>query len=92
MSIAASYAMFWFGNTVTLVRFLQAVVWRRVMEINEDLASRMVNRSVILACAMLGLFCNPEFKLHATISILQGRQVEMPLAACTDGIDPLHQK
>ena len=84
--------MFWFGNIVTLLRFLQAVVWRRVMEINEDLASTMINRSVILACAVLALFSNPEFKTFGTMSISHGKRMELPLAACIDGTDPLHQK
>ena len=92
INIATSYAMFWFVNAVTLIRFVQAVIWRRVMEINEELASTMVNRAVFVACATLGIFCHPEFKLHGTISIMQGKRVELPLAACIDGIDPLHQK
>ena len=62
------------------------------MEINEDLASTIVNRSVIWIGVSLGLFCHPEFKLHGTVSILKGKQVALPLAACIDGIDPLHQK
>ena len=90
--IGCTYAMFWFGNAVTLTGFLQAVIWKRVMEINEELASAIVTRSIIVVCFSLGLLCHPEYKLFAVISVLKGTRVNLPLAACIDGIDPLHQK
>ena len=79
-------------NIITLVRFLQAVVWKRVMEINEDLVSKVVNISVVLVCGALALMSNPKFKLYAVISAFSGTAVELPLAACYDGIDPLHHE
>ena len=87
-----TFAMFWFGHAVTFTRFLQAVVWKRVMEVNEELTSAVVERSIILICVSLGLICHPEYKLFAVISVLKGIQVDLPLAACINGIDPLHQK
>ena len=92
MYIGSTYAMFWFGNIWTLTRFVQAVIWKRVMELNEDLISAVVNRSIILVCVCLGLLCHPEYKLFGIISVLKKTSVDMPLSACKDDIDPLHQK
>ena len=89
--IGFTYATFWFGNAVTFIRFIQAVIWKRVMEINEDLVSAAVNRSILLVSGSLGLLCHPEFKLFGAISVLKGVHVDMPIGTCMDGIDPLHQ-
>ena len=84
--------VFWFMNIITLVRFLQAVVWKRVMEINEELVSKAVNISVVLVCGALALMSNLKYKLYAVISAFSGTAVELPLAACYDGIDPLQNE
>ena len=85
-------ATFLFANTVTLIRFFQVIIWKKVMEVNEDLAARCINRTVFGMSIILGLLCHPEYKLYGIISGLEGSEAEMPLAACKDDIDPLHQK
>ena len=40
------FAGFWFTNLVTLLRFMQVCVWKRVVEINEDLGFRIASLSV----------------------------------------------
>ena len=87
-------ACFLFANTVTLIRFVQVVIWKKVMEINEDLAARCINRTVVGMTLCLVCLCHPEYKLYGIISVIpfQGLGAEMPLAACKDDIDPLHQK
>ena len=62
------------------------------MEVNEDLAARCINRTVFAMSIVLGLLCHPEYKLYGILSGLEGSEAEMPLAACKDDIDPLHQK
>ena len=62
------------------------------MEINEDLASRCINRTVVLISFVLGCLCHTEYKLYCIISGFEGSEAEMPLAACKDDMDPLHQK
>ena len=66
--IGSLFTTFWFGNLVTTLRFLQVCVWKRVMEINEDLLSKATTLSVLLVCGMQGCLCNPEYKLYAAIS------------------------
>ena len=39
-------AGFWFANLVALLRFMQVCVWKRVVEINEDLGFRIASLSV----------------------------------------------
>ena len=90
--IGSLFAAMFYANTVTFVRFAQVVVWKRVMEINEDLASRCINRTVVLISFFLGCLCHPEYKLYCIMSVFEGSEAEMPLAACKDDMDPLHQK
>ena len=90
--MGSTFAAFMFANNVTLIRFAQVIVWKRVMEINEDLASNCINRAVIGIGFMLGCLCHPEYKLFGIMSVFEGSEAEMPLAACKDDIDPLHQK
>ena len=90
--MGSTFAAFLFANNVTLIRFAQVIVWKRVMEINEDLASSCINRTVIGIGFMLGCLCHPEYKLFGIMSVFEGSEAEMPLAACKDDIDPLHQK
>ena len=92
MWMGSSTGLFLFGNTVTLMRFIQVIIWKRVMEINEDLASRCINRTVVLISFFLGCLCHPEYKLYCIMSVFEGSEAEMPLAACKDDMDPLHQK
>ena len=92
MYIGCTYAAFTFANLSTIVRFVQVVIWKRVMEIDEELAAAVINRSVVCVCFLLGSLCHPEFKLYGIISVLSNSSIEMPLASCKDGIDPLHQK
>ena len=40
------FAGFWFTNLVALMRFMQVCVWKRVVEINEDLGFRIASLSV----------------------------------------------
>ena len=54
--------------------------------------SKAVNISVVLVCGTLAWAANPEYKIYAAISVFSGSSVELPLASCFDGIDPLHQK
>ena len=44
---------------VTRTGFVQVVIWKRVMEINEELASAVINRSVAIVCLSVGLLCHP---------------------------------
>ena len=83
---------FLFANTVTLIRFVQVIIWKKVMEVNEDLAARCINRTVFGMSIVLGFLCHPEYKLYGILSVFEGSEAEMPLAACKDDIDPLHQK
>ena len=92
MYIGSTYAMFTYANLSTIIRFVQVVVWKRVMEIDEELASAVINRSVVGVGFLLGCLCHPEFKLYGIISVLSNLPTEMPLASCKDDIDPLHQK
>ena len=41
------FAAFMFANNVTLMRFAQVIVWKRVVEINEDLAMTAIARSTV---------------------------------------------
>ena len=86
------FSTYLFANIVTSIRFVQVVVWKKVMEIDEDLAACCINRTVFGMSIILGLLCHPEYKLYGIISGLEGSEAEMPLAACKDDIDPLHQK
>ena len=81
-----------FANTVTLIRFVQVVIWKKVMEINEELAARCINRTMVGMTICLIFTIHPEYKLYGIISVFEGSGIEMPLAACKDDIDPLHQK
>ena len=40
------FAGFWFANLVALLRFMQVCVWKRVVEINEELGFRIASISV----------------------------------------------
>ena len=62
------------------------------MEINEDLAARCINRTIFGMSIVLGFLCHPEYKLYGILSVFEGSEAEMPLEACKDDIDPLHQK
>ena len=86
------FSTYLFANIVTSIRFVQVVVWKKVMDIDEDLAACCINRTVFGMSIILGLLCHPEYKLYGIISGLEGSEAEMPLAACKDDIDPLHQK
>ena len=77
-------AGFWFANLVALLRFMQVCVWKRVMEINEDLASRCLNLSVICMNLFLGLMCHPEYKQYAIISVFGNKLVAMPVVAIAE--------
>ena len=90
--IGNALAILLFANTFTLIRFFQVIIWKKVMEINEDLAARCINRTIFGMSIVLGFLCHPEYKLYGIISAFEGSEAEMPLAACKDDIDPLHQK
>ena len=92
MYIGNIYAVLMYTDVIAIIRFVQVCVWKRVMEINEDLAEKCLNKSVIGVNLFLGLLCHPEYKQYAIISVFSGKMAEMPLAACKDDIDPLHQK
>ena len=92
MLCAGAYGISWYVNLVMLLRFVQVVIWRRVKEVNEGLLSRAVTITVTLVCVTLGWLTNPEYKVYAISSVYSGRVSELPMAACIDGIDPLHQK
>ena len=92
MYIGNIYAMLMYADIMAIIRFVQVCVWKRVMEINEDLAEKCLNKSVIGINLFLGLLCHPEYKQYAIISVFSGKLAEMPMAACKDDIDPLHQK
>ena len=85
-------AIFLYANMVTLIRFFQVIIWKKVMEVNEDLAACCINRTVFGMSIVLGFLCHPEYKLYGILSVFEGSEAEMPLAACKDDIDPLHQK
>ena len=85
-------AILLFANTFTLIRFFQVIIWKKVMEINEDLAARCINRTIFGMSIVLGFLCHPEYKLYGILSVFEGSEAEMPLVACKDNIDPLHQK
>ena len=86
------FATYLFANIVTSIRFVQVVVWKKVMDIDEDLAACCINRTVFGMTLLLGALCHPEYKLYGIISVFEGWGAEMPLGACKDDIDPLHQK
>ena len=90
--IGNAMAILLFANTNTLIRFFQVIIWKKVMEINEDLAARCINRTIFGMSIVLGFLCHPEYKLYGILSVFEGSEGEMPLAACKDDIDPLHQK
>ena len=90
--IGNAMAILLFANTNTLIRFFQVIIWKKVMEINEDLAARCINRTIFGMSIVLGFLCHPEYKLYGILSVFEGSEAEMPLAACKDDIDPLHQK
>ena len=71
--LAAAYSMFSYINLNTIGKFVQVVVWKRVMEINEELASRCLNVSVISINLFLGLLCHPEYKQYAIISVFSDK-------------------
>ena len=85
-------AIFLFANMVTLIRFFQVIIWKKVMEVNEDLAACCINRTVFGMSTALGFLCHPEYKFYGILSVFESSEAEMPLAACKDDIDPLHQK
>ena len=82
--------MLMYVDIIAIIRFLQVCVWKRVIEINEELASRCLNRSLIAINLCLGLLCRPDYNIHAIMSVFSDDDVEMPMAACKDDIDPLH--
>ena len=41
-----AFCELWFTNLVALLRFMQVCVWKRVVEINEDLGLRIASLSV----------------------------------------------
>ena len=91
-TVGSSYAMFWYLQAVMFLRILQVVIWKRVMEINEDLVSSVTSRSIFTIWICLTVLCHPEDKLYGVISVFKDQRVQVPLAACKDAIDPLHQK
>lgn len=90
--VANLFAGFWFGNLITLLRYLQVVVWKRVKEIDEEITDRATSVSVILISQTLGWLCNPEYKLLVALSIFSKHRADAPMAACYNDIDPFHQK
>ena len=90
--VAFLFAAFWFANLITLMRFLQVVVWKRVKEINENIIDRATSVSVILITQALGLLCNPEYKLLVAVSTFSKQPASAPFPACHNDIDPFHQK
>ena len=62
----AAFATFTFANLTSIIRFVQVVIWKRVMEINEELASAVINRSVVIVCLSVGLLCHPGLVTNPT--------------------------
>ena len=62
------------------------------MEFNEDLLSTITRRSIIMIAIGLTLLCHPEDKVFGAMSVFEDKPIDLPLAACKDAIDPLHQK
>ena len=77
---------------VVFLRLLQVVIWKRVVEINEDLISKVTKRTFFVLWLSLAMMCHPEDKVFGAISVFKDSPVQLPLAACKEGIDPLHQK
>ena len=78
---------------VVFLRLLQVVIWKRVVEINENLISKVTKRTFFVLWLSLAMMCHPEDKVFGAISVFKGSSpVQLPLAACKEGIDPLHQK
>ena len=90
--LGSIYAMLMYIDVIAIIRFLQVCVWKRVMEINEELTSRCLNRSLIGINFFLGMLCHPDYKIHTFIFMFSGENVEMPQAACKDDIDPFDNK
>ena len=64
-----------------------------MVEINEDLISKVTKRTFFVLWLSLAMMCHPEDKVFGAISVFKGSSlVQLPLAACKEGIDPLHQK
>ena len=81
---------FIFLSTVWL--FLQVVVWKRVMEINEELASTSINRALICMGLSLTWLCHPEPKTLAVMAVFGKSHSDTPLTACKSSTDPLDQR
>ena len=81
---------FIFLSTVWL--FLQVVVWKRVMEINEELASTCINRALLCMGLSLTWLCHPEPKTLAVMAVFGESHSDTPLNACKSSTDPLDQR
>ena len=89
---ASIFGFLWYLEVVMLLRLLQVVVWKRVMEVNEELISRIVDRIVVLMWISVTVTTHPEDKMFGAISVFKNTTIEMPLTACLEAIDPFHQK
>ena len=62
------------------------------MEINESLINRIADRLFFLIWISLTALCHVEDKAYAAVSVFKNSPVQLPLVACKNVIDPLHQK
>ena len=87
-SFTCYLAAFWFINLVNILRFMQVVVWKRVVEINEDLVNFGVIISMALICFTIGWLVALTKRFYLHLSTFSGVKVEVPLESCIDSPYP----
>ena len=94
--MAFSFCTIGFIEMNVLLRYWQIFVWGRVKEINEDLAIKVIARSMLLVSAGLTYVMNlnpPMTTFFMTFSPLESKDIPVPPHfCCTDCFDPLNQR
>ena len=75
-----------FTNFIVLLRFIQAVIWKRVLEFNEDILDRVIIRVTLATSAVLAfVFCKP-----GKVAVLLWESFDHDLSKdCVDQFNPL---
>ena len=91
-----SFCTVGFIETNLLLRYWQIFVWGRVKEINEDLAIKVIVRSMLFVSAGLTFVMNlnpPITTFFMTFSSLESKDIPVPPRyCCPDFFDPLNQR
>ena len=76
-------------DLIILLRYLQVVVWQRIMEINEKMTHVGLTATLYLACAAFTFFFSVPGKLHFDLELawsVDKNATELPLEICMEGM------